>query len=95
MRPDAIQKAKIEKSVYRRGADRPYASQSRRRTEAQGAPQHLQALAEFVRRHGGLVTSPPGKTLRIEIAKDASAKLTDELTRLGYRVMRVPEPQRA
>jgi hypothetical protein len=35
-----------------------------------------------------VVTSPPNnKTLRIEIAKNLSAKLTNELTALGYAVM--------
>jgi hypothetical protein len=47
----------------------------------------FEALNSFIRRHGGAVTSPPGKTLRIEVAKDSSAKLTDELTALGYAVM--------
>jgi hypothetical protein len=46
------------------------------------------ALNEYIRRHGGAVTSvPSNKTLRIEIARSLSAKLTDELTALGYAVM--------
>lgn len=82
---DAIQKAK-SKNPYIDWRNRPYASNpgaEQKRKEAAA----FEALNEFVRRHGGFVTSPPGKTLRIEIAKDASAKLTNELTRLGYRVM--------
>jgi hypothetical protein len=45
-------------------------------------------LNTFIRKHGGAVTSPPNhKTLRIEVAKNLSAKLVDELTALGYAVM--------
>jgi hypothetical protein len=65
--------------------NRPYATgddQKKKTAEA------FEALNLFVRRHGGAVTSPPGKTLRIEIAKNLSAKLTDELTTLGHCVMR-------
>ena len=45
------------------------------------------ALNEYIRRHGGAVVSVPGvKTLRVEVGKDSSAKLTSELARLGYNV---------
>jgi hypothetical protein len=44
----------------------------------------FEALNLFVRRHGGAVTSPPGKILRIEVPKNS--ELPAKLTELGYIV---------
>jgi hypothetical protein len=43
------------------------------------------AVSDFVRRHGGAVTSPPGKVLRIEVPKGSA--LPAKLTELGYIVV--------
>jgi hypothetical protein len=72
------------KDAWTSWKNRPYATgddQKKKTAEA------FEALNLFVRRHGGVVVSPPGKTLRIEIAKSLSAKLADELTALGYAVL--------
>ena len=42
----------------------------------------FEALNLFVRRHGGAVTSPPGKILRIEVPKNS--ELPAKLRELGY-----------
>lgn len=42
------------------------------------------ALNEFVRRSGGAVTSPPGKTLQVEVPK--GSPLPAKLVELGYNV---------
>jgi hypothetical protein len=65
--------------------NRPHATgDDKKRKQAEA----FEALNTFVRKHNGWVTSPPGKTLRIEVMKDSSAKLADELTVLGYHVAR-------
>lgn len=42
------------------------------------------ALNEYIRKHGGFVTSPPGKILRIEVPKGSA--LPSKLQELGYIV---------
>jgi hypothetical protein len=66
--------------------DKPYAANAGSE-EKRKQGERWAALNEFVRRNGGAVTSVPGnKTLRVEVGKDSSAKLTSELARLGYNV---------
>ena len=67
--------------------DKPYAANAGSE-EKRKQSERWSALAEFIRKNNGWVTSTPNnKTLRIEVAKNLSAKLTDELTALGYAVM--------
>jgi hypothetical protein len=66
--------------------NRPFAKDAKAEERRQQG-EKWSALAEFIRKHGGAVVSVPGiKTLRIEVGKDSSAKLTSELARLGYNV---------
>jgi hypothetical protein len=55
------------------------AEQKRRQAEA------WEALVEFTRRHGGFVTSPPGKVLRIEVPKNS--ELPAKLAELRFNVV--------
>jgi hypothetical protein len=67
--------------------DKPYAANAGSE-EKRKQSERWSALAEFIRKNNGWVTSTPNnRTLRIEVAKNLSAKLTDELTALGYAVM--------
>jgi hypothetical protein len=81
---DAIQTKKPKgPSLFADWRNRPYAKNANAEQKRQEA-EKWSALNEFIRRLGGAVTSVPNnKTLRIEIAKNLSAKLTDELTALG------------
>jgi hypothetical protein len=68
--------------------DKPYVKDAKTEERRQQG-EKWSALAEWIRKHGGVVTSlPNNKTLRIEIAKELSAKLTEELVALGYAVAR-------
>jgi hypothetical protein len=67
--------------------DKPFAKDAKAEERRQQG-EKWSALAEWVRKHNGVVTSTPNnKTLRIEVAKNLSAKLTEELTSLGYAVL--------
>jgi hypothetical protein len=56
------------------------AEQKRRQAEA------FEALNEFIRRHGGFVTTPPGdKTLRVEVPK--GSVLPARLRELGFAIV--------
>ena len=79
---DAIQKAK-SKNPYIDWKNRPYASNpnaEQKRKEAEA----FSALGDFIRRAGGWVVSPPGRTLRIEAMK--GSPLPTKLRELGYHV---------
>jgi hypothetical protein len=71
------------KSPYVDRLNRPYATGDDKKRKMAEA---FEALNAFVRKHGGTTTSPPGKTLRIEVAKDSAAKLISKLTELGYNI---------
>jgi hypothetical protein len=63
--------------------NKPYAASpgaEQRRKEAEA----FEALNQLIRRHGGFVTTPPGKLLRIEVMKNS--ELPAKLTELGYNV---------
>jgi hypothetical protein len=69
------------KDAWTSWKNRPYAKgddQKKKTAEA------FEALNLFVRRHGGAVTSPPSKILRIEVPKNS--ELPAKLTELGYIV---------
>jgi hypothetical protein len=58
---------------------------NRNAEEARRQAERWEALCELVHRHGGWVTSPPGKTMRIEALQRSS--LAAELQAAGYNVV--------
>jgi hypothetical protein len=61
--------------------NRPYAAgddQKKKQAEA------FELLNSFVRHHGGSITSPPGRFVRIECPRGSA--LPDELRKLGYNI---------
>jgi hypothetical protein len=80
---DAIQKTKL-KTPYidrlnPRYADNPNADRKRQQAEA------FEILNEYVRRAGAVITSPPGKFVRIEVPK--GSELPTELAAMGYNLV--------
>jgi hypothetical protein len=64
--------------------NKPYAANAGTE-ERRRQSERFSALSEFVRKHGGFVTSPPGKVLRIEAPK--GSPLPAKLVELGYNVV--------
>lgn len=80
---DAIQKAKL-KNPYVDWKNRPFATNASAE-ERRRQSERFSALSEFIRKHGGFVTSPPGKVLRVEVMK--GSVLPAKLAELGYNVV--------
>jgi hypothetical protein len=80
---DALPKTNKPKAAYIDWRNRPYATNAGTE-EKRKQSERWAALNAFIRKHGGAVTSPPGKLLRIEVMKDSP--LSEKLRELGYNV---------
>jgi hypothetical protein len=73
--------AKI-KDTWGSWRNRPYAAGDDKKRQVAEA---FESLNAFVRKHGGSITSPPGRCVRIEAPKGST--LPDELQKLGFNVV--------